>query len=845
VSLRANGPLDELRALGIQLGGTLGDVATAEVSLAQLRMLAAHPAVRSMSASRPLNLNLDASVPDTGVTTEPPTFSNPFRRHSNGVWSDTSYTGRGVLIGIIDTGVDIAHDDFLKRDGATRVLAVWDQSSSVGRPPRGFSYGAECTSEHIDTRDCPQVDRDGHGTHVAGIAAGDGSATSNDEPAYQFIGMAPEADLLVVKLRSQTTTRVIDALEYLQRKAVALGKPIAVNLSLGSPLGPHDGTTDLERAIDAFTAQGIVLSNPARTLGAVVVVSGGNSGQYVPPSPNPSDPTLPTPAPVPLHATGCFQATAACPSGITPLSVGAPAAVNFNVPGDVANRPNTVFIALDVWYPGTSVLAVSVQQTTSGCSAGPVSLNGDPFVSVVTPCGTIEISAADTQNNGDRNTQVVITHSTRITPGVWTLSIFPDTVPATTSFDVWSDASPSENRVGFSSLASAATTIEFPASAAGAIAVVPYITKVSWTSLVPGCCPLDPASGKINGLATFASRGPLRQCSICPAPPPKPELAAPGLPIMSSLSSRISAPSSSLDFLMGLDRRHYMQQGSSMAAPHVTGAAAILLQINPSLTAQQVKAYLINNAAPPAGNVTPVPTLPDTQWGAGRLAVSATVASLRAAGADLAPSAPAGLRVTSVHSRRVALAWDPSHDLDLQTFQVMRRAEGDAVAIPLLPLLDPTVTSFEDPPVEGALPPENGTVYYYSVQAVDIAGQASALAASTEIRAVPTAGEGSVGLCFIATAAYGSAWHPHVTSLRRFRDERLRTTAPGRAVIALYETVSPPIAAFIAPRPTLRAITRGALSPVVFAVEFPRMAIALASVFLLGMATFALRRRSS
>jgi hypothetical protein len=64
-------------------------------------------------------------------------------------------------------------------------------------------------------------------------------------------------------------------------------------------------------------------------------------------------------------------------------------------------------------------------------------------------------------------------------------------------------------------------------------------------------------------------------------------------------------------------------------------------------------------------------------------------------------------------------------------------------------------------------------------------------------------------------------------------------------VIALYETVSPPIAAFIAPRPTLRAITRGALSPVVFAVEFPRMAIALASVFLLGMATFALRRRSS
>jgi hypothetical protein len=321
-------------------------------------------------------------------------------------------------------------------------------------------------------------------------------------------------------------------------------------------------------------------------------------------------------------------------------------------------------------------------------------------------------------------------------------------------------------------------------------------------------------------------------------------LAAPGLAIMSSFSSRISG-TSLLDFQTDPDRRHYILSGSSMAAPHVTGAAAILLQINPLLTAQEIKAYLISNAVPPAGNVTPAPTLPDTQWGAGRLAVAATVASVRAAGDDRPPSAPAGLRVTSVHNRRVALAWDPSTDLDLQTFQVMRRAEGDAVAIPLLPFLEPTVTSFEDPPIEGALPPENDTVYYYSVQSVDIAGQASALAASSEIRAVPTAGEGSVGLCFIATAAYGSAWHPHVASLRRFRDERLRPIAPGRAAIALYETVSPPIAAFIAPRPALRAITRGALSPVVFVVESPRAAVALLSVVLLGIATITLRRRSS
>jgi subtilisin family serine protease len=848
VSLRANGSLDELRALGIRFSGTLGDVATAEVSPAQLRILAAHPSVRSLAASRPLALNLNASVPDTGVTTDPNTqinqlpISNPFRRHSNGVWSNTSYTGRGVLIGIIDTGVDLAHGDFRGPDGATRVLAVWDQSSSVGRPPRGFSYGAECTAAQINERDCPEVDREGHGTHVAGIAAGDGSATSHDQPAYQYIGMAPEANLLVVKLRAQTTTRVIDALDYLHRKAVALGKPIVVNLSLGSPLGPHDGTTDLERAIDVFTTQGIVLSDPdptkARTLGAVVVVAAGNSGQYVPPSPTPSDPTL-IPAPVPLHATGCFQGVVACPPGITALSAGAPAAVSFTVPGDVSTKPDTVSVTLDLWYPGSATLGVSVQQSTPGCIAGPASLNGSTFVSVSTPCGKIVISAAGTQSNGDRTTQVLITHSTRITPGVWTLSIIPDSIPGTTRFDVWSDASPSDNRIGFYSLASAATTIEFPASAAGAIAVVPYITKPSWVSLIQGCCQLDPALGKINYIATYASRGPLRQCATCAVPPQKPELAAPGLAVMSSLSSRISG-NSLLDFVTDPDRHHYVLTGSSMAAPHVTGAAAILLQINPTLTAQQVKSYLTSNAVPPAGNVTPAPTLPNNQWGTGRLAVRATVAALQAAGDDLAPAEPTGLRVTSVHSQRVALEWDPSSDLDLQTFQALRRAEGESVAIPLLPFLDPTVTTFEDTGLA-----TNDTTYYYTIQAVDISGQASVLTASSGIPAVPTAGEGSVGLCFIATAAYGGAWHPHVASLRRFRDTRLRPFAPGRAAIAFYETVSPPIAAFIAPHPALRAVTRGALAPAVFAVEHPTSALALIGLSLLGVATARLRRRSS
>ncbi len=831
VSLRFSGSLDDLRRLGIPLGGVLGDVATAQVSVAQLRILAAHPAVRSIEAARSLAPQLDISVPSAGLLTRGkdliPVGATPLREltSSNGVvrWTDTSLTGRGVLIGIIDTGVDLAHEDFLKPDGTTRLVAVWDQSSAVGRSPRGFSYGAECTASQINARDCPQVDRHGHGTHVAGIAAGDGSATSGTLNAYRYIGMAPEADLLVVKLADFTSTRAIDALSYLKDQAVTLGKPIVVNLSFGSTLGPHDGTLNLDRAVDAFTG-------PDDVPGAVAVVSAGNDGQTV--------------AGSPLHAVGCFQTGSpapACPTGIAPLPGAIPTVVSFAVPKD------TTSAILELWYPGTAVLGVAVTEPAA-CATAKASLTGTAVVTVSTPCGTIVISAGDVyEGNGDRWSVVVLTAGSGLTVGVWSLAITGDSLPASgaTRFDLWASSAPTEEPVVFTTPGSTETTITTPASSAEAIAVVPYVTKTAWASLIPGCCALPAERGTINNVSTYASRGPLRPCTACGVQPQKPDLAAPGAMILSSFSSRIP-DDPLLDRQIDPDRRHYALEGSSMAAPHVTGAAALLLQINPNLTAREIKTYLLTNVSPPQGT-SPFPI---EQWGQGRLNARAAVDALRAAGDDLPPAAPSGLHVTSVHSQRVALAWDPSADLDLRYYRV-RRTDSNGVTVEVASRLAATATTFEDAPTpnipgipdDGIPDMTNETIYTYTVQAVDISGQESP--PSDGFPTVPTAGEGSVGFCFIATAAYGSAWHPHVASLRTFRDRHLRPYVVGRIAITGYETLSPPIARLIAPHPLLRAAVRGALTPIVLAVEHPQMSAVLLGLGALGAIGIGVRRRLS
>ncbi|MGL5260329.1 MAG: S8 family peptidase [Lachnospiraceae bacterium] len=173
-------------------------------------------------------------------------------------------TGKGVLVGIIDSGIDYYLKDF-QNDQGSRILYLWDQSG-IGKTPEGFYLGAEYTKEEIDfalkqntyegaLQIVPSLDVSGHGTSVAAICAG-----SNQEKRLQ--GVAIDSELLVVKLGIPKengfprTTEIMRALTYLIQKARELRKPIAINLSFGNTYGPHDGSSLLEQFIDTVSQEG-------------------------------------------------------------------------------------------------------------------------------------------------------------------------------------------------------------------------------------------------------------------------------------------------------------------------------------------------------------------------------------------------------------------------------------------------------------------------------------------------------------------------------------------------------------------------------------------------------------
>lgn len=264
--VKYNGSLNELEDRGIAVEELLAGYAILTVPENLVDEVATYPQIEYVE--KPKRLFFVAERGKEVSCILPVTLREPY------------LDGEGVLIGIIDSGIDYTNPNFRNEDGSSRILYLWDQTIEEGRiegttAPQGFSVGTQFSKEWIDRvlqageeerfLLLPSIDVSGHGTAVAGIAAGNGDG---------YAGVAVASNLIVVKLGSPRaesfprTTELMRAVTYVVKVAQQMNMPIAINLSFGNTYGSHDGTSLVERFMD----------NAAEVGRTVICVGSGNEG---------------------------------------------------------------------------------------------------------------------------------------------------------------------------------------------------------------------------------------------------------------------------------------------------------------------------------------------------------------------------------------------------------------------------------------------------------------------------------------------------------------------------------------------------------------------------------------
>ncbi len=176
------------------------------------------------------------------------------------------YLGDGVIIGVIDFGFDYTHPQFRDNQQTTlRISRVWNMPDNSGTPPSGFNYGTEIVGTQNILNAGSSSSDGSHGTHVAGIAGGSGVATSG-----AYVGVAPNSELVFCHLGGGASG-VVDAVNYIFAYASSVGKPVVINMSLGTHIGPHDGTSLQDQMFNSLSGPGRILVGAAGNEGSTNV----------------------------------------------------------------------------------------------------------------------------------------------------------------------------------------------------------------------------------------------------------------------------------------------------------------------------------------------------------------------------------------------------------------------------------------------------------------------------------------------------------------------------------------------------------------------------------------------
>jgi len=853
-------PTEDFQRLGVVVGSASGELITALVPLDAVAEIAGLPEVIRIEAGAPVLYALDLSVRDI---------------RADKVWNHPDWgtiEGDGVLVGTVDTGISLQHDNFRDAQG-TRIRYLWD-----------WSLDRECDAASINQQTCAQTDVDGHGTAVMGTLAGNGRADCGQGAPCK--GVAPGAGILAVKLgENATSVEVAEAVAVLFAKAEELGLPMVVTLSLSWFSGPRDGSGLDERFISGFPGEG-----------RIVVAAAGNQG--VTQEHGEANLTDRKTAQV------LFRLFAA-----PPLAGDLEGWYDWE-PSDLGKKIEVRVSCQPLLQPLKPVtewmeFGEGPQDFEAACGSVRLDHGGETdrargFSARIGDSDSVTVWVLEFRGegfgSGNRDIDLWINPLSFPRPAAGQVPLF--------RFDETVHINPFTNRVECYR-----KTITPPCTANGVVCVSSYNTRCP-----SGACNRNLGLSLRDGLQTFSafsSRGPRRDGLW------KPELGAPGQALI-------------VPWIPGKDSYShdsgFYAAGTSFSSAHVAGTVALMLQLDPLLTPERivgavepsVRSWVYDESRwisdrrgwrgygkldalalvdaffslpdPPANLVgevlaekkvkltwDPSPsadvtvyriywnrgggsidyglplaevTVPATAWTSEKLTGGQTYAfgvravnpfgeeentSARVNVRIPAPVPPVNLRAEVVNLRQVQLTWDPSPSTETAFYRI-HGDRGSGTIDPALPLetLSATVSSW----TSGEL---SAGIYLFKVVSADADLEGDFANSPTVTASIfASLGTGDDDFCFIASAVFADPFGPEVSRLRELRDRMLRKTSWGRQLVAVYYRTSPPLAAWLKEHEGAACLVRLALRPLVGGVEvaFHRGVFGWAGFPLLTILTF-------
>lgn len=567
IAVTSNFKVADLLPFGFLPGTIKQSIVTGLVPVENIESLVTHPNVRYLSAEEKASPALDSAKSSSGVNLVHQGYQLP-----------QSYFGDGVIVGIVDIGLNYDHPNFYDSTGTSnfRIKRVWEQLTPTGTAPAGFSYGRELATQTDIINAQRDVDVYSHGTQVLGIAAGAGGGLGST-----YTGVAPKSDIVMVS-SDGTPSKLLDGISYIMSYATSVGKPCVINLSWGSHLGPHDGTSVFDVLCDS-------LAGP----GKIIVGAAGNQGAdsiYLAKSYTATDTSL--------FSFIRFPGSSKGSNGQTKIDLWGVENTDFKIAVNLYNTTTNQYEDNTAYFSASTNATVldtlfdsdaTPQRCFLSVSSGIDALNKKPHI----------LLAVNNTQQGNSNQYIQV-----------------EVIAKNTQTRAWA----AEGNAIFSSLgyggsvaggSTSSTMGELGGTGKSIISVGAYTTKTSYRALNGNLININPVIGAI---ASFSSKGPAADGRV------KPDITAPGNLLISSVNryhSTFTAGSNLVAAAAASNWFYGYSTGTSMATPVVTGTVALWLQADPALTPAQIKTYLKDSATTDAFTGT-IPQGGSNTWGWGK-----------------------------------------------------------------------------------------------------------------------------------------------------------------------------------------------------------------------------------